>query len=212
MVTMSLSAMDNTIVSTAVPQVVRDLGGFSLFSWVFSSYLLTQTVTIPVYGKLADLWGRKPILIAGMIIFLAGSALCAGAWSMTSLILFRGLQGLGAGPIMATVNTFSSSSAVLHVTGSMAPAWLASPSTAPGRPRRRRCTHPISDTGHFRPSRANSRSALAHCTDPCLRLTDVRGECIRSAGPGFRRSLRLRSGGRGRRGGAAEPGGSVPAM
>ena len=58
MVTMALSAMDNNIVSTAIPQVVRDLGGFSLFSWVFSSYLLTQTVTIPVYGKLADLWGR----------------------------------------------------------------------------------------------------------------------------------------------------------
>jgi MFS family permease len=79
MVTMSLSAMDNTIVSTAVPQVVRDLGCVSLFSWVFSSYLLTQTVTIPVYGKLADRWGRKPVLIAGMIIFLTGSTLCAGA-------------------------------------------------------------------------------------------------------------------------------------
>jgi Major Facilitator Superfamily len=74
MVTMALSAMDNNIVSTAIPQVVRDLGGFSLFSWVFSSYLLTQTVTIPVYGKLADLWGHKPILIAGTMIFLAGSA------------------------------------------------------------------------------------------------------------------------------------------
>jgi MFS family permease len=105
MVAMALSAMDNNIVSTAIPQVVRDLGGFSLFSWVFSSYLLTQTVTIPVYGKLADLWGRKPILITGILIFLAGSALCASAWSMVSLICFRGLQGLGAGSIMATVNT-----------------------------------------------------------------------------------------------------------
>ena len=107
MVTMALAAMDNTIVSTAVPQVVRDLGGFSLFSWVFSGYLLTQTVTIPVYGKLADLWGRKPILITGMIIFLAGSALCASAWDMVSLILFRGLQGIGAGAIMATINTLA---------------------------------------------------------------------------------------------------------
>jgi MFS family permease len=102
MVAMALSAMDNTIVSTAIPQVVRDLGGFSLFSWVFSSYLLTQTVSIPVYGKLADLWGRKPVLIAGTVIFLIGSALCASAWSMVSLICFRGLQGLGAGSIMAT--------------------------------------------------------------------------------------------------------------
>ena len=72
MTSMALAAMDTTIVSTAIPQVVRDLGGFSLFSWVFSSYLLTQTVTIPVQGRLADQWGRKPVLIAGILIFLAG--------------------------------------------------------------------------------------------------------------------------------------------
>jgi multidrug resistance protein len=125
MVTMSLSAMDNTIVSTAVPQVVRDLGGFSLFSWVFSGYLLTQTVTIPVYGKLADLWGRKPVLIAGMIIFLTGSALCAGAWSMISLILFRGLQGLGAGSIMATVNTLAGDLYAIEERGRVQ-GWLSS--------------------------------------------------------------------------------------
>jgi multidrug resistance protein len=107
MVTMALSAMDNNIVSTAIPQVVKELGGFSLFSWVFSGYLLAQTVTIPVYGKLADLWGRKPILIVGTIIFLAGSALSAASWSMVSLIGFRALQGLGAGSIMATVNTLA---------------------------------------------------------------------------------------------------------
>src|SRR6185312_15844610 len=71
MTAMALAAMDTTIVATAIPQVVRDLGGFSLFSWVFSSYLLTQTVTIPVQGRLADQWGRKPVLIGGTIIFLA---------------------------------------------------------------------------------------------------------------------------------------------
>ncbi len=107
MLTMTLAAMDTTIVSTAIPQIVGDLGGFALFSWVFSIYLLTQTVTIPVYGKLADLFGRKPILIGGTLIFLAGSASSAVAWNMTSLILFRGLQGLGAGSIMATVNTLA---------------------------------------------------------------------------------------------------------
>jgi EmrB/QacA subfamily drug resistance transporter len=125
MVTMALSAMDNTIVATAIPQVVRDLGGFSLFSWVFSSYLLTQTVTIPVYGKLADLWGRKPVLIAGTLIFLAGSALCASAWSMVSLICFRGLQGLGAGSIMATVNTLAGDLYDLEERGRVQ-GWLSS--------------------------------------------------------------------------------------
>lgn len=107
MATMALSAMDNTIVATAIPQVVRDLGGFSLFSWVFSAYLLTQTVTIPVYGKLADQWGRKPVLVAGTIVFLVFSGLCALSWNMVSLIAFRGLQGIGAGAIMATVNTLA---------------------------------------------------------------------------------------------------------
>lgn len=107
MMTMMLAAMDITIVSTAIPQIVGDLGGFSLFSWVFSIYLLAQTVTIPIYGKLADLFGRKPILIAGTMIFLAGSLASALAWNMVALIVFRGLQGLGAGSIMATVNTLA---------------------------------------------------------------------------------------------------------
>jgi len=107
MFTMMLAAMDTTIVSTAIPQIVGDLGGFSLFSWVFSIYLLAQTITIPIYGKLADLYGRKPVLIIGTIIFLVGSAASAASWNMISLILFRGLQGLGAGSIMATVNTIA---------------------------------------------------------------------------------------------------------
>ena len=107
MMTMMLAAMDNTIVSTAIPQIVGDLGGFSLFSWVFSIYLLIQTVTIPLYGKLADMYGRKPVLITGSIIFLAGSASCALSWNMYSLIFFRGIQALGAGAIMATVNTLA---------------------------------------------------------------------------------------------------------
>lgn len=107
MVTMMLAAMDNTIVSTAIPQIVGDLGGFSLFSWVFSIYLLIQTVTIPLYGKLADMYGRKPILLFGIAIFLAGSTLCAVAWNMYTLVIFRGIQALGAGAIMATVSTLA---------------------------------------------------------------------------------------------------------
>ena len=107
MVTMMLAAMDTTIVSTAIPQIVGDLGGFAQFSWVFSIYLLAQTVTIPLYGKLADVFGRKPVLIGGTLIFLAGSTASAMAGNMTALIAFRGLQGLGAGSIMATVNTLA---------------------------------------------------------------------------------------------------------
>ena len=125
MVTMALSAMDNTVVATVIPQIVRDLGGFSLFSWVFSAYLLTQTVTIPVYGKLADLWGRKPVLIAGTLIFLLGSALSAASWNMVSLIAFRALQGLGAGSIMATVNTLAGDLYDLEERGRVQ-GWLSS--------------------------------------------------------------------------------------
>lgn len=104
---MGLIAMDTTIVATAVPQVVADLGGFSLIGWVFSIYLLAQTVTIPMYGKFSDLYGRKPVLIFGSVVFLIGSVLCAAAWDMTSLIVFRGIQGLGAGAIGATVQTIA---------------------------------------------------------------------------------------------------------
>lgn len=107
MITMTLAAMDSTIVATAIPQIVGDLGGFSLFSWLFSIYLLIQTITIPIYGKLADIYGRKPILILGILIFLFGSLACATSWSMEVLILFRGIQAVGAGAIMATVNTIA---------------------------------------------------------------------------------------------------------
>ncbi|WP_322994506.1 MDR family MFS transporter [Castellaniella sp.] len=107
MLTMSLAAMDITIVATVIPQIVGDLGGFEQFSWLFSIYLLAQTITIPIYGKLADLYGRKPVLIGGSAVFLLGSAACALAWGMVPLIVFRALQGLGAGSIMATVNTLA---------------------------------------------------------------------------------------------------------
>lgn len=107
MFSIMLAAMDVTIVSTAIPQIVADLGDFGLFSWVYSIYLLAQTITIPIYGKLADIYGRKPVLRIGIVVFLAGSAASAASWDMTSLIIFRGLQGLGAGAIMATVNTIA---------------------------------------------------------------------------------------------------------
>jgi EmrB/QacA subfamily drug resistance transporter len=106
MLVIALAAMDNAIVATVVPPIVKDLGGFSLFPWLFSVYLLAQAASVPVYGKLADIYGRKPILLVGVLIFLAGSVLCGISWNMVALIGFRGLQGLGAGatlPIAMTV-------------------------------------------------------------------------------------------------------------
>ncbi|MET8473318.1 MDR family MFS transporter [Streptomyces sp. NPDC006422] len=107
MLSMALAALDSTIVSTAVPQIVGDLGGFSVFSWLFSGYLLAVTVTLPVYGKLSDTLGRKPVLIAGSVLFLVGSLLCASAWNMAALIAFRVVQGLGGGAIQGTVQTLA---------------------------------------------------------------------------------------------------------
>jgi EmrB/QacA subfamily drug resistance transporter len=101
-----MAAVESTIVATAMPTIVADLGGFSLFSWIFAVYLLTQAVSIPVYGRLADIYGRKKVFYAGAGLFLVGSTLCGFAPSMVWLILFRALQGFGAGgvqPIAMTI-------------------------------------------------------------------------------------------------------------
>ncbi|MFJ4340280.1 MFS transporter [Streptomyces sp. NPDC088915] len=107
MLGMGLAAIDGTIVSTAVPQIVGDLGGLAVFSWLFSGYLLAVTVTLPVYGKLSDTFGRKPVLVAGVVLFLIGSLLCAAAWNMASLIAFRVVQGLGGGALQGTIQTIA---------------------------------------------------------------------------------------------------------
>ncbi|MET7399084.1 MDR family MFS transporter [Dactylosporangium sp. NPDC005572] len=99
MLTTSLVALDSTIIATAVPSVVRDLGGFAHFPWLFSVYLLTAAVTTPLYGKLADMLGRRPVMFFGIAVFLAGSVLCGAAWSMLTLIVARAVQGIGAGAI-----------------------------------------------------------------------------------------------------------------
>ncbi len=99
MLSTALVAIDATILATAVPSVVRDLGGFSQFPWLFSVYLLAQAVSVPIYGKLADQVGRKPVMLTGIGLFVLGSVLCGAAWSMPALIVFRAVQGLGAGAI-----------------------------------------------------------------------------------------------------------------
>src|SRR5947209_1608927 len=92
-----LASLDQTIVSTALPTIVGDLGGLQRLSWVVTAYLLTSTVSGPLYGKLGDLYGRKRILQSAIVIFLVGSALCGLSQNMAELIAFRALQGLGAG-------------------------------------------------------------------------------------------------------------------
>ncbi|MDO0914289.1 MFS transporter [Streptomyces sp. DT2A-34] len=136
MLAMALAALDATIVSTAVPQIVGDLGGFSVFSWLFSGYLLAVTVTLPVYGKLSDTFGRKPVLIAGAALFLLGSLLCAVAWNMAALIAFRIVQGLGGGALQGTVQTLAADLYPLEerpkIQSKLSTVWAVSAVAGPG--------------------------------------------------------------------------------
>ena len=105
MLAMFVGAVEATIVSTAMPAIAGELGGFSRYSWIFSAYLLMSTVTVLIYGKLADLFGRKPVFFIGLSIFLVGSILCGFAGSMEQLIVYRLIQGLGAGAVMPIATT-----------------------------------------------------------------------------------------------------------
>jgi EmrB/QacA subfamily drug resistance transporter len=100
MLVLLLAALDQTIVATALPTIVGDLGGLDRLAWVTSAFLLAQTAVTPVYGKLGDLYGRKRVLQSAVILFLIGSALCGQANGMTELIAFRAVQGLGAGGLI----------------------------------------------------------------------------------------------------------------
>jgi len=99
MVALLLAALDQTIVATALPKVVSDLGGITQYTWVFTAYMLGSTVTVPLYGKLGDVYGRKPLFIVAIVIFILGSALCGLSQNLWELVIFRGIQGLGAGGI-----------------------------------------------------------------------------------------------------------------
>lgn len=100
-----LGSLDQTIVSTAMPHVIAELNGFSLYSWVFTIYMLTSTTAVPIFGKLADLFGRRLVYLIGMGLFLIGSALCGLSQDMTQLIIFRAIQGIGAGALMPIAMT-----------------------------------------------------------------------------------------------------------
>jgi EmrB/QacA subfamily drug resistance transporter len=107
MLGMFLAALEATVVGTAMPTVIASLGGLDRYSWVFSAYLLTSTVTVPVWGRLSDLYGRRPLYLGGIVFFLVGSALSGASQTITQLIVFRAVQGLGAGgliPLSMTIN------------------------------------------------------------------------------------------------------------
>src|SRR2546426_12052457 len=100
MLSIFMGAMEPTVVATAMPKVVEALGNIQMYSWVFSGFLLTSTVTMPLWGRLSDLYGRRRMFLIGLTIFLAGSALSGAAQNMAELIAFRMLQGLGAGSLI----------------------------------------------------------------------------------------------------------------
>lgn len=101
MISVFLPAVEATIIATAMPTIVANLGGFGLFSWVFGAYLLMQAVTTPIYGRFADLFGRKRVFFAGASLFLVSSIACGFAWGMIPLVVFRALQGMGAGALQS---------------------------------------------------------------------------------------------------------------
>ncbi|WP_245596593.1 MDR family MFS transporter [Nocardioides alkalitolerans] len=135
MLSTGLVALDATILATAVPAVVDDLGGFAQFPWLFSIYLLAQAVTVPLYSKLADVFGRKPVMLAGIATFVVGSLLCGLAWSMGSLIAARLLQGIGAGAVqpigMTIVGDIYSVAERAKVQGYIASVWAVSSLVGP---------------------------------------------------------------------------------
>lgn len=130
MASMAMVALEATIVATAMPQIVTKLGGLHLYSWVFSSFLLAQTAMTVVFGKLADLYGRKPVMLVGIAIFLVGSVLAGFAWSMPAMIVFRLVQGVGAGAIQPVTMTIVADLYPAHergkIQGYLASVWAIS--------------------------------------------------------------------------------------
>ncbi|MCL8025454.1 MDR family MFS transporter [Nocardioides bruguierae] len=135
MLSVALVAVDATILATAVPAVVDDLGGFTQFPWLFSVYLLAQAVSTPLYAKLSDQFGRKPMAMVGIGLFVLGSLLCTVAWGMVPLIVFRAVQGLGAGAIqpvgMTILGDLYSAAERAVVQGYVAAVWAVSSVVGP---------------------------------------------------------------------------------
>lgn len=100
-----LAAIEGTVIGPAGPTIVSDLGSVSLLSWIFTAYLLTMAVTTPIFGKLSDLFGRKPVFLIGCTLFVLGALLCGLAGTMEQLIVYRAIQGIGAGAVIPVTFT-----------------------------------------------------------------------------------------------------------
>lgn len=135
MLATGLVALDSTILATAVLSITDSLGDFTLFPWLFTSYLLAQAVTVPIYGALADTFGRKPVMLFGIVVFALGSLLCGLASSMLALIVFRAVQGVGAGAIQPTTMVIAGDLYTLAeratVQGYLAGVWAVASVTGP---------------------------------------------------------------------------------
>ncbi len=135
MLSTGLVAIDSTVIATAVQSIVAGIGGFAQFPWLFSVYMLASAVTVPIYAKLADTIGRKPVMLWGIGAFLVGSILAAAAWNMPSLIAFRAIQGLGAGAVLPMAITMVGDMYTLEerarVQGYMASVWAISAVVGP---------------------------------------------------------------------------------
>ncbi len=105
MLSLFLASIESTVVATAMPTIVAQLGGLEIYAWVFSAFMLTSTTMVPIFGKLSDIYGRRRIYLIAVAIFLVGSALAGQAQDMPQLVLFRAIQGLGAGGIQPLVFT-----------------------------------------------------------------------------------------------------------
>lgn len=102
---MFLGSLDQTVVGTAMPRIISDIGGFGQYTWITTAYMITSAVVVPIVGKLTDIYGRKIFYICGLVIFVSGSVLCGLSHTIVQIIFFRGLQGIGAGVMMANAFT-----------------------------------------------------------------------------------------------------------
>src|SRR2546427_537941 len=187
MLSVFLAAMESTVVATAMPTVVASLGGVHIYSWVFSGFLLTSTVTMPLWGRVSDLFGRRPVYLGGLGIFLLGSALSGASQDMVQLIGFRMLQGLGAGSLMTLGMTMIGELFGLerrarmqgYVSGMWGVAWLLVPCRGAGRRASGSCPSGSSATAWCSPPASMGSSRAWRCS---ARSRSCRCSCSTSAG------------------------------